>query len=218
MATPFRKVLKRLTGIAKSIASFQLVSDGRRSSPDEIDYHAFFEAYRVRLLRWNQTPAYQYELDKLRERLRHDGKILDYGCGTGYAVEQFRNDGFDVYGYDRFRYVDGSPAWYRTSYPFLFDQVYFMHSFAHIDDIDDVLYRLRPMMNDNGELIVITPNRIYLDYLVSAPGYVPDTTVVIHYDMKHIVDVIEGTGWKVTERTYIGLNDPEERLLIRATL
>ena len=196
----------------------RLAEDGSRYSEGDLDYHAFFEAYRARLMRFNQTPAYQYELDQLRKRLKEGAKILDYGCGTGYAVEQFRSDGFDVYGYDRFRYVEGRPEWYRTSYPFLFDQVYFMHSFAHIDDIDDVLYRLRPMMNDGGGLIVITPNRVYLDYLVSAPGYVPDTTVVEHFDMKHIVDVIEGAGWSVTERIYIGLNDPEERILIKAKI
>jgi ubiquinone/menaquinone biosynthesis C-methylase UbiE len=169
-------------------------------------------------LRFNQTPAYQYELDQLRKRLKEGAKILDYGCGTGYAVEQFRSDGFDVYGYDRFRYVEGSPSWYRTSYSHLFDQVYFMHSFAYIADITDVLYRLRPMMNEGGELIVITPNRAYLDDIAHTPGYVPDTTVVQNYDMSHLVEVIEGTSWKVTERIHIGNSNPNERILIKAKL
>ena len=182
-----------------------------------MNYHTFFEAYKARLERWNQTPRYRYELAQLIRRLRV-GRILDYGCGTGYAVEHFRNEGFDVYGYDRFRYVDGSPDWYRTSFPFLFDQIYFMHSFAHLDNPEDILYLLRPMMNDGGEIVIITPNRVYLDHLAHDPAYQPDTTVVHHYDMMELVQLVESSGCEVTERMYMGFEDPEERILIKATL
>lgn len=93
-----------------------------------------------------------------------------------------------------------------------------MHSFAHLPDPEDVLYRLRPLMNNGGELIIITPNRIHLDYLVHTPGYQPDTTVVRHYDMIDLAVLLNKTNWKITERRYIGYDDPEERILIKATL
>ena len=202
----------------RSIRWRRRANDGPASSEAELNYHTFFEAYKARLERWNQTPRYRYELAQLIRRLKAGKRILDYGCGTGCAVEHFRNEGFDVYGYDRFRYVDGSPDWYRTSFPFLFDQVYFMHSFAHIDQAEDVLYKLRPMMNDGGEIIIITPNRVYLDHIVHTPGYQPDTTVVHHYDIAELVATVEAARWKVTERTYFGFEDPEERILIKATL
>jgi SAM-dependent methyltransferase len=217
MLTLFRKVSAWLRGIVKNIPWPQLADDGRKSSEDEINYHTFFEAYKARLERFNSTDKYQYELRKLREHLGA-GKILDYGCGTGYAVTYLHEYGFDVYGYDRFRYVDGSPSWYRNSFPFKFDQVYFMHSFAHVDNIEDVLYRLRPMMNNGGELIIITPNRVYLDYLIHDPSYQPDTTVVQHYDMIDLAVLLNKTNWKIVDRRYIGHDDPEERILIKAKL
>jgi ubiquinone/menaquinone biosynthesis C-methylase UbiE len=123
-------------------------------------------------------------------------KILDYGCGTGHAVKWLKAQGYDVYGYDYFRYVDGNPSWYIQKAKFKFDHIYFMHSFAHVPNIEQVLINLKSILKRGGTITVLTPNKAYLDFMESIDGYIPDPTVVKHYRFTQVENLFTDAGYR----------------------
>jgi len=185
------------------------------------DFNNFYEVYQAKLKRFNQTDKYLNELIHLKAVMdaTKDQKVLDYGCGTGFAVEWFRRQGYDVYGYDFFRYVEGNPDWYRKRFNFKFHHIYFMHSFAHIPEIETVLTNLKQSLHNGAFITVLTPNRMYLDAIVN-DSYIPDPTVVKHYTALELIDVFDEVGFKLVEVKYIGdeVDEYFERILIKFQL
>jgi ubiquinone/menaquinone biosynthesis C-methylase UbiE len=202
MAALLKRLWRRIIGGEISIASNQQDSDFYKSFEREQNdnFNNFFEAYKARLKRFNETDKYRHELLELFYMIDPDkkDKILDYGCGTGHAVKHFRMEGYEVYGYDYFRYVDGNPSWYIQKAKFKFDHIYFMHSFAHIPNIEQVLINMRQILKYGGTITVLTPNKNYLD-MMDNDGYVPDPTVVRHYTYPQINKLFTAAGYKYAD-------------------
>lgn len=145
-------------------------------------------SYKEKLDEFNATEKYKKELHFLRGLIICDEKILDYGCGTGFAVEHFRNLGIKAHGYDisevniKFHYCD------LSSY---FKLTYFMHSFAHIEDPETALKELK-----TDKIVIITPNK---DWLVKQYNldYRADTTVKNHYSQSELVYLVESCGFEI---------------------
>lgn len=180
------------------------------NSPD-----SFHIEYKARLTAFNSTEKYRSELDKLIEWMQPSGKILDYGCGTGYAVNHLRGLGFDAYGYDYYRYVEGDPEWYRTKFMFKFDHAYLLHSAAHIPDFTDAMERLSALLNYGAFVTIITPNRNYLNEIVN-DKYVPDPTVIRHFNLPDIIAAMP-ERYKVVSCGHFGemVNGISERIIIK---
>jgi 2-polyprenyl-3-methyl-5-hydroxy-6-metoxy-1,4-benzoquinol methylase len=157
----------------------------------------------------NSTPKYMNELYLLRDLIGNSKRVLDYGCGTGFAVGYFHSFGLKVSGYDKnqhdkdFDYCD----------PFgVFDTVYFMHSIAHIENPLKVLRSLKCK-----RLIIITPNADWLN-LQNNENYTTDDTVVSHFNQHLLTELVKDAGFKISFSGQFGAFEKgqNERLFIKA--
>lgn len=180
------------------------------------DLQTFLLEYADKLKGFNSTHKYKGELLTLGSLLEPKAEdiILDYGCGIGTAIDFFRNYNYNVWGYDRFNYVPHK--YIQNEFAFKFNKVYFMHSIAHIEDLETKLDKLKWLLEDGAEITVITPN---LDWLKAkgASNYKPDTTVVNHFDIETLKYVFEKCNFKLILCGQFGepLNGYNERIFIK---
>lgn len=166
--------------------------------------------YNKKLEEFNNTDKYNNELELLWTLFGVDfNKVLDYGCGNRYAMDRFNKRKKAFFGYD-------VNAWGK-SYPNSdalgrYDIVYFMHSLAHIEDIEKVLRNL-----DTRVICIITPNKGWLD-LQENKNYKPDPTVIKHYTETELRLLVEGAGYKVDLIGQTGdtTHNQQERVFIKA--
>lgn len=153
--------------------------------------------YAKKLEGFNSTKKYRRELQFLIGLFPDKGSefVLDYGCGIGTAVKYINTKtmnfarGYDVEKYDpNFDYI--------THVSDKYDVIYFMHSLAHISYIDIELKKLKSNLRPNGVIIVVTPNREWLD-INKNPNYVPDPTVFKHYSQSELNYLFTSSGYNV---------------------
>jgi len=96
-----------------------------------------------------------------------------------------------------------------------------MHSIAHIENISEVLQNIKKLLKNNGHIYVITPNKEFDDYfkMIKDPNYQPDPTVVKHYTIEEIVNLIESSGYYVEVVGQFGkkVNNFQERIFTIAS-
>lgn len=161
------------------------------------------DEYKTKLRQFNSTEKYQQELDFLYRLMspQPNEKILDYGCGLGTAVRQFnRHGGAQVFGYDIRNYRDQHDEHlFRSEYFFRFDKVYFMHSLAHIPDIEISLEALKLFLKPEAKIYVITPNQ---EWLITdqnkKTGYIPDPTVIQHFYITSLRELFLKLNFSIT--------------------
>lgn len=166
--------------------------------------------YIEKLIQFNSTLKYQREqkfLFKLVEA-KHNEKVLDIGCGLGRTVRFFRSKGVECFGYDVNDYIEKPDAhMFRSEFHFQFDKVYFMHSFAHIPNAEHMIGdTLEKVMKDDGTVTVITPNRDFIQHLSDVTSYVPDETVVQHYNLNDLTNIFGSNGYVVEHAGQLGNN------------
>jgi SAM-dependent methyltransferase len=178
--------------------------------------------YKQKLIQFNNTSNYLIEMDFMIKllSLKKNEKILDYGCGTGFMVEELNsNTKAEVFGYDVNDYLLIQNKFrFRDSYHFKFDKAYFMHSIAHIENLIISLKYLKDnLLKEGGEIHVITPNKLWLKE-INKKDYTPDPTVVEHYDCEGLIQIITNCGYKVVHYGQFGkiLNGQHERIFIKA--
>jgi len=179
------------------------------------------ESYRKKLDQFNSTEKYRKEIDFITFLIdpSSDQKILDYGCGTGFMVNEYLKDGLDVFGYDPQELMpDPDKFRFRSSFHFPFDKIYFMHSIAHIRDIYKVFENLKAnFLKTMSEVSVITPNKDWIDTFDN-PDYVPDSTVVKHFTSNELEELFVDFEI-VTQGKFGETNKGEhERLFLKACL
>lgn len=162
--------------------------------------------YIQRLLKWNESEKYISEVNFLELLLKpeKDENILDYGCGSGFCLELLKQrTKANYFGYDVniFFEKNNIPNWlkYKIEGDIKFDKVYFMHSFAHIEKINELLQNIKFSLNDKGLLYVITPNKEFDEYFrrIKDKKYSPDLTVVRHYSIEDITTIFETHGYNI---------------------
>jgi SAM-dependent methyltransferase len=178
--------------------------------------------YKEKLQQFNSTDKYKGELNMLRHLVdpKRGQKIIDYGCGLGTAMKHLHNNSeAEIYGYDITKeYYDWDDFYFREMIYFKVDTVYFMHSFAHIHYLP--LQKIKDQfLNDGGKIVVITPNRLWLD-LQNKKDYKPDPTVFKHYTISELIKTVTDYGFKVESCGQFGqvTDNIHERLFIVATL
>jgi 2-polyprenyl-3-methyl-5-hydroxy-6-metoxy-1,4-benzoquinol methylase len=179
-------------------------------------------SYKQKLIQFNSTPKYLIEMDFMIKLIspKQNEKVLDYGCGTGFMVEHLNdNTKAEVFGYDIEDYLlIKDKHRFRDSYHFKFDKVYFMHSIAHIENLElSLIYLKKNMLVNNGEIHIITPNKLWLDK-ASKKDYIPDTTVAEHFDCEGLLQLLKNLGYKIIHYGQFGkvLNDQHERIFVIA--
>ncbi len=171
--------------------------------------------YKDKLVEFNSTEKYERELLFLKGLLPRNGRVLDYGCGTGFAADVLDKGHHDVDGFD----VSPVSDWDKfVTDPFQFyDAVYFMHSLAHIQDPEKVLKEQRHWLLKDARIIVITPN---LDWINSKgqSGYNPDETVVQHFCQLRLEQLFIKSGYTIEQSGQFGqrLGPHNERLFLVA--
>lgn len=166
------------------------------------------EQYREKLRGFNSTEKYKAELKVLASllKVKFGETILDYGCGIGSAINYLNEitSGYFL-GYDVVNYNEGKndfvmnagrsqERWFCKHIPFGINKAYFMHSFAHIPHIEDVLIDLRSKGAER--IVVVTPNLNWLEKMRN-DKYVPDPTVIRHYTMESLCKTLEDAGYSV---------------------
>lgn len=164
-------------------------------------------SYKEKLIGFNDTGKYELE-SFFMKRLIHaqqGEKILDYGCGLGRMVWQHRLMGVDCFGYDIMDYTESfNPMYFRSSYHFRFRQIYFMHSFAHVENVGLLFTTtFRDLLEQDGRVVVFTPNKDWLSKL-SNDKYTPDPTVVRHFNLAELRDLFQTNGFAVTSSGQFG--------------
>lgn len=169
--------------------------------------------YKQKLIEWNNTEKYKSEVDFLYQLVCPVIDIistLDYGAGTCRTAMLFNADAYDINDYkEDYPNVE----LYLNELPNKFyNDIYFMHSFAHIPNPSDVLRILRSKY-EYATFTVITPNAEWLD-----EGYVGDETVIKHYTQKELKELFESCGYKVTLLGQFGeyKNGHNERIFLQA--
>ena len=166
--------------------------------------------YSDKLLQFNATQKYHYELQFLTQLVGNPkGDVLDFGCGNGFAVKEFRKNGINAFGHDA---VNHNPDFNYADPGAKYQMVYFMHSFAHVKNIREILIDLNCQ-----EIIVITPNRAWLD-LHQNKTYAPDPTVINHWYQSDLIELFESLNFNVQIYGQFGelKGDQNERLFIKA--
>lgn len=178
--------------------------------------------YKEKLIQFNSNPKYMGELDILFKsmEIKKTDRVLDYGCGTGRAVRFIRDKyGASAFGFDVHNYrEENDPFLFRDSFHFAFDKIYFMHSIAHIPDVQSVLERLFVWaLKPGGRVYVITPNRDFLDRSKKL-DYIPDPTVKKHFNSDELIALFFKLGISIVSIEKFGIepNKGDERLILIA--
>ncbi len=174
--------------------------------------------YAKKLYDFNHTRKYRKEFEFLDSLIRiRKGKILDYGCGIGKVVRMMQRskphciiDGYDIEKHDpKFPYVEKTKEFYNA--------IFFMHSIAHIENPEEVLKYYRNFLFGSPEIVVITPNKEWLD-MKGDKNYKADSTVVNHFCQYRLEQLFENCGYSVVNSGQFGerLGNVNERLFLVA--
>jgi hypothetical protein len=169
--------------------------------------------YSQRLAKFNSTQKYKKELEFLLKLMKPKKSdiIVDYGCGIGTAIEYFlKSSKAEYYGYDiKYLGLSKKPEWFIKDIDLIrrFNKVYFLHSFAHIQNLESVLINIKERIDLKGKIYILTPNRCFDDYFKSKSkyrNYKPDETVISHFDFDSLKEILLKVNYSVKEIGYFG--------------
>ncbi len=95
------------------------------------------------------------------------GRILDYGCGTGYLLETMKSDGWKTFGIepnDKARELASQKVKVKETIEQLdlknkkFDIITLWHVLEHIHDLNSTIKTLKTILKEKGKIIIAVPN------------------------------------------------------------
>jgi 2-polyprenyl-3-methyl-5-hydroxy-6-metoxy-1,4-benzoquinol methylase len=95
------------------------------------------------------------------------GRILDYGCGTGYFLETMKEDGWKTYGLEpneKAREIAKTKTKVKENLEQLnlknkkFDIITLWHVLEHIHNINDTIKVLKTILKEKGKIVIAVPN------------------------------------------------------------
>lgn len=125
--------------------------------------------------------GYQKYMQRVYESIKKyvSGKCLDYGCGKIHLLSDilnengYKSDYYDLYYYDK-KIEDK------------YDTIILIEVFEHILEIDNLMMKLKGMLNDNGNIIIMTKKK---EYPLEKFWYLRDATHVSFVDDKTMVEL-----------------------------
>lgn len=178
--------------------------------------------YKQKLIDFNSTEKYQRELQFLAGLIGNEtADVLDFGCGIGTAVKYLSQhiEG-KVYGYDIKHYSDEKHNWYLEQTPRAkYGHIYFMHSLAHIENVEQTLIKLKENLLPGGKITVITPNKSWLEEIGDTKS---DQTVIDHFTPESIYSLFYRAGYEIILEGQFGdlesMYGHNERLFIQVQI
>jgi hypothetical protein len=172
--------------------------------------------YKEKLKQFNSTEKYKSELKFLHGLIGNEtAPALDYGCGIGTAVKYFdeRLDAI-VKGYDPTDYGVQDTRIMHDEPQGEYGHIYFMHSLAHIPDVDKLLVKLKDNLLPKGKITVITPHQTFL-WNCNYKG--SDSTVLNHFTQFRLRELFKGAGYELLQEGQFGSgwDGYNERLFIQ---
>lgn len=177
--------------------------------------------YKQKLEQFNSTVKYKNEMDFLTKLMdiQKNETVLDYGCGIGTMVEEltFKYPDSHIFGYDKYQYIEDQD-WFKNSFHFPMDKVYFMHSIDHIENIMSALFYLKENLKATSKVYVLTPNRFWLENMRNEE-YEPDETVIRHHSPRELIQLFEDSGFIIDYLGQMGKekNGFNERIFLKAS-
>jgi len=95
------------------------------------------------------------------------GRLLDFGCGTGYFLETMQSDGWKTYGIEpneQARSIANTKGNVKESIEEFnlkhkkFDVITLWHVLEHIHDINNTIKLLKTVLKEKGKIIIAVPN------------------------------------------------------------
>ncbi|WP_375579709.1 class I SAM-dependent methyltransferase [Marivirga tractuosa] len=95
------------------------------------------------------------------------GRLLDYGCGTGYFLETMKENGWKTYGLEpneQARKIANTKSKVKESLEELnlknkkFDIITLWHVLEHIHNINDTIKVLKTILKEKGKIVIAVPN------------------------------------------------------------
>ena len=128
------------------------------------------EAYRAKLDRFNRSPGYQLDVERVHRFLSgvRFSALLDLGCGTGAFLDDARRrypgsafDGVDLHDYGASRGIVGDITSEDLLAGRAYDVVTMLHSINHVVDLGAALTSVARLLREGGHLVVVSPSAVY---------------------------------------------------------
>lgn len=96
----------------------------------------------------------------MRDYLKNNTSVLDYGCGSGDFVKYLRSKSIDAYGYEpNYNFCDhdfltNQEGWKNNKY----EVIVLWHVLEHIHNPFDLIQSLKKRLNKKGKILIAIPN------------------------------------------------------------
>ena len=142
-------------------------------------------------------------------------KILDFGCGSGWSLDLYKEKGFDTYGLEMDKRaiiaaeknghnmsgIDLLSTNYESDF---FDFIRSNHSMEHVNNPTEVVKEFRRILKSNGELFISCPNSGSLTRSIFGK-YWYYTGVPFHtynYRLSNLKILLENNGFSIKKVGY----------------
>ncbi|MEO8172759.1 MAG: class I SAM-dependent methyltransferase [Sediminibacterium sp.] len=142
----------------------------------------------------------RHRLAKISKHLKGSKRILDFGCGHGFFVQQLSKANFESYGFDigadKIMMLGNARITNKNrlqDYPETgFDTITLWHVLEHMRDHDSVLSDLVNRLNPGGKLVIAVPNIGSLGYKLFGQkwGWVQQPYVHINHYNTHTLKTL----------------------------
>ena len=154
----------------------------------------------------------QHRVFKIRDHLKHAERILDFGCGHGYFVEELAKKKMQVFGFDigsdkikqhgnvKITNKKSLVEYNETE----FDVITLWHVLEHMQNHEAILDDLKQRLNPGGTIIIAVPNTGSLAFKLVGQkwGWLQQPYVHInHYNHHNLSLLLEKKGFKICSVT-----------------
>ena len=142
-------------------------------------------------------------------------RILDFGCGSGWVLNKYKDKGYDTYGLDldenaiaigqKNGHKMSNQKLIETNYPDNnFDNIRSNHSLEHIINIKETIREFNRILKTNGRLFIAVPNTSSITsnifgkywYYLGIPYH------TYNYNYVNLKILLESNGFKIQKVIY----------------
>lgn len=168
----------------------------------------YSQFYTYQWFEWNaplKKIQAKHRLSKIAKQLHKGQKLLDFGCGHGYLVNEAARKGIKSYGFDFgidniiqsdthiLTYGNDFEAYQETD----FDVITLWHVLEHVIDPNQIVNQLKKRLKKGGKLIISVPNSDSLGFKICKEKWSwcqQPFVHVHHYNSKNLRIILENNG------------------------